>query len=133
MKVRFLCSVALACSLCVYADGGIEQKKSFTQLDCSETSPVGKQLGCQSDFDDGSRSRLYYPFVKAFGGIHREFSLLSGYNDDRSQTADYFYKQAGVSRVRYFEATVNFNSEYGANKVPLHCFEIERTYIFPKV
>ncbi|WP_240200026.1 MULTISPECIES: hypothetical protein [unclassified Shewanella] len=134
MKVRFLCAVALASSLSAYAaDGGIDLKKSFTQLDCSETKPVGKQLGYQSDFDDGSRSRLFYPFVKAFGGVHREFSLLSGYIDDRSQTADYFYTQIGTSRVRYFETTANFNSEYGANKVALYCFEIERAYIFPKV
>ncbi len=132
MKLRLLCAVALASSLNVYADGGIEQKKSFTQLDCTETVHAIK-LGYQSDFDDGSRSRLYYPFVKAFGGVHREFSLFSGYNDDRSQTADYFYKQAGTSRVRYFQATATFKSEYGANKVPLNCLEIERTYIFPKV
>ncbi|MGI2205223.1 hypothetical protein ACROAH_15285 [Shewanella oncorhynchi] len=134
MKARLICAVAVVYSLGVYAVAdGIEQKKSITELNCSETKPVKIPLGYQSKYNDESGARLYNTFVKAFGGVHREFSLISGYSDDRSQTADYYYQQSGESRVRYFETTASFKSVYGANKVLLYCFEIDRAYLFPKV
>lgn len=113
---------------CFAAAGGIEQTKSYTERQCSENKPESVDFllsGIQED--DRIRFETYFPF----GGIHREFDLVSNFNSHRMQAAEYFYTQKGKSKARYYEVIAKFDTKNGSGSVKLYCIDVTRLYEFP--
>ncbi|AEH16218.1 hypothetical protein L5M38_20450 [Shewanella sp. SM101] len=115
---------------CLAGTRGIEQTKSYTERQCSENKPASVDV-LLSDLkeDDRIRFETYFPF----GGIHREFGLVSNFNSSRMQVAEYFYVQKGKSKARYYEAIAKFDTKKGSGSVKLYCVDVTRLYEFPKL